>query len=231
MLKVELHAHTNLDPLDRVQHSTRELIDRAAALGYHALAVTLHDLYYDAAADRAYAADRGIVLISGIERTIGRSHVLLINFPASCGSVVTFDDVADLKVRYPAGLVIAPHALFPNPSSLGAAALERHAALFDAVEINALYTRQVNFNARAVAWARSRGKPMVGSSDVHSLPQLGTTFSLVDAAPDADDICAAIRAGRVEVRTQPVTVVQAAVHFSRMLIAGGKGRVLRLLRR
>ena len=231
MLKVELHAHTNLDPQDRVQHSTRQLIDRAAALGYHALAITLHDRYYDAASDRAYAAARGIVLISGIERTIGRSHVLLINFPARCESVVTFEELSGLRAAHPPGLVIAPHPLFPNPSSLGVAALDRHAALFDAVEISALYTRHVNFNARAVAWARSRGKPLVGSSDVHSLPQLGTTFSLVDAPPDADAICAAIRAGRVEVRTEAVSMVQAAVHISRMLIAGGKGRVLRLLNR
>jgi predicted metal-dependent phosphoesterase TrpH len=228
-LKVELHAHTDLDPLDRVQHSTRQLIDRAASLGYDALAVTLHDRYYDPADDRAYAAGRGVVLLSGIERTIGRSHVLLINFPASCTSTVTFEDVAALKAAHPAGLVIAPHALFPNPSSLGAAALDRHAALFDAVEINALYTRHVNFNARAVTWARAMGKPLVGSSDVHSLPQLGTTFSLVFASPDADAICAAIRAGRVEVRTQPVSLLQAGIHFSRMLIAGAKGRLAKLL--
>ena len=33
MLKTELHAHTADDPIDRVPHSTIELIDRASALG------------------------------------------------------------------------------------------------------------------------------------------------------------------------------------------------------
>ena len=230
-LKVELHAHTDLDPSDRVPHSTRALIDRAASLGYHGLAVTLHDRYYDPAADRAYAADRGIVLLSGIERTIGRSHVLLINFPAACEYVMTFEDVAALKATHPAGLVVAPHAMFPNPSSLGSRALDRHAALFDAIEVNAMYTRHVNFNARAVEWAKARGTPLVGSSDVHTLAQLGTTFTLVDAEPNADAICAAIKAGRVEVRTRPVSVLRAGWLFSRMLMVGAAGRVVRLLQR
>ena len=47
MLKVELHAHTDQDPVDRIPHSTEQLIERAAALGYGALAVTLHDRYFD----------------------------------------------------------------------------------------------------------------------------------------------------------------------------------------
>ena len=33
--------------------------------------------------------------------------------------------------------------------------------------------------------------PLVGNGDVHRLHQLGTTYSLVDAIPDADAICAA----------------------------------------
>ena len=44
---------------------------------------------------------------------------------------------------------------------------------------------------------------MIGNGDVHRLEQLGTTYSLVDAAPDADAICAAIAAGRVEVVARP----------------------------
>ena len=70
MLKVELHAHTSDDPVDRIPHTSRELIDRAADLGYHALAITLHERQLDIAPLRPYAADRGIVLIPGIERSI-----------------------------------------------------------------------------------------------------------------------------------------------------------------
>src|ERR1051325_656837 len=43
MLKVELHTHTSDDPVDRIPHTVTQLIDRAAFLGYHALAITLHE--------------------------------------------------------------------------------------------------------------------------------------------------------------------------------------------
>ena len=70
MLKVELHTHTADDPEDRIPYSTCDLIDRAAALGFDALAITLHDHQLDVRRWEAYAADRGIVLIPGVERTI-----------------------------------------------------------------------------------------------------------------------------------------------------------------
>lgn len=224
MLKIELHTHTDHDPLDRIPHTARELIDHAAALDYQALAITLHDRFYDPAADMAYARERGILLIPGMERTIGRRHVLLVNFPPECASVRTFEDIATLKARC-RGLVVAPHPFYPIASSLGRE-LEAHAQLFDAVEYNAMYTPWLNFNRRAEAWARARGKPMVGNSDLHRLEQLGTTYSLVDAEPHPDAICDAIRAGRVEVRTTPLPSSRAALIFAKMTVVGALGRTI-----
>jgi predicted metal-dependent phosphoesterase TrpH len=231
VLKVELHCHTEIDPSDAIPYSTRAFIDHAAQLGYHALAVTPHDLYFDPSADADYARDRGITLIAGIERTVHRKHVLLLNFPRACAAVRTFDDIIALKAAYPRGLVVAPHAFFPNPSALRRTLMNKHAAIFDAVEINALYTRAIDFNAAAVRWARERGLPLVGSSDLHSLDHLGRTYTLVDAEPHADAICDAIRHGRVEVRTAPLSNVYAAWTFGRMLITGARGLVRRLTRR
>src|SRR5262245_53991159 len=100
MLKVELHSHTADDPEDRIPHTTRELIDRAAELQYDAMAITLHDRQLDLRPHQRYAEDRGIVLIPGIERTIEGRHVLLINFrTASVNSVRSFEDLACLKRR------------------------------------------------------------------------------------------------------------------------------------
>ena len=90
MIKVELHAHTDADPADRIAHGIRDLVDHAARLGYGALAVTLHDRYFDPATDVAYARERGVVLIAGIERTIQRRHILLVNFPEACARVARF---------------------------------------------------------------------------------------------------------------------------------------------
>ena len=173
---------------------------------------------------RASAAS---VLLPGIERNIGRHHILLINFPACCADVRTFDDITRLKQQY-RGLVVAPHPFYPIPSALGRA-LEAQARLVDAVEVNAMYTRLVNFNRRAVAWARAHDKPLVGNTDLHLLDQMGTTFSLVDAEPDPHAICEAIRDGRVEVRTAPLSTLQAATLFTRMCWGGLVGRVSRRL--
>lgn len=203
MVKVDLHAHTSDDPLDRIPYSSLELIDRAAALGYGALAITLHDRQIDTGPLAPYAAERGIVLIPGIERTIEGRHVLLLNFSRASEDVRTFDDLARLKRREP-GLVVAPHPYFPSAHSLFGR-LHRHAGLFDAVEYNAMYTATLNFNAPAARWARAHGKPMVGNGDVHRLAQLGTTYSLVEADRDPAAICQAIAAGRVRVVTRPLS--------------------------
>ena len=209
MLKVDLHTHTADDPADRIAYSTFELIDRAAELHYDAVAVTLHDRQLHTTPFRDYAAARGIVLIPGIERTIEGRHVLLLNFSAAATeSVHSFNDLAALRQREP-GLVVAPHPFFPAGSALRGC-LGAHAELFDAVEWNAMFTRTVNFNLLGERWARRHGKPMVGNGDVHLLEQLGTTYSFVDAAPDADAICAAVKAGRVEVVATPLSMVKAA---------------------
>src|SRR3954469_7769392 len=94
VLKVELHTHTADDPIDRIPYSTTELIDRAALLGYDALAITLHERQLDLQPWRGYAEHRGITLIAGIERTIEGKHVLLINFPPRVEQVSTFADLA-----------------------------------------------------------------------------------------------------------------------------------------
>ena len=229
MLKVELHAHTALDPADYIPHSTRQLIDRAAALGYAALAVTLHDRYYDPAEDTAYAGARGIVLIAGVERTIQRRHLLLLNFPAACVEVSTFDDLRALRRRHPAGLVVAPHAFYPIASAMNGD-LERHADVVDALEVNAMFTGRLNFNRRAIAWAQAHGKPLVGNTDLHLLQQLGTTYTLVDAPPDPTAICEAIRAGRAQVRSAALPMHRAAYLFSLAAALGVVGRARRALR-
>ncbi len=224
MLKVELHAHTSADPFDRIAHGVRELVDHAARLGYGALAITLHDRYFDPRVDDAYARERGVVLMAGIERTIDGRHLLLVNFPAACGDVDSFEALAALKAAHPRGLIVVPHAFYPTPSALGARLMDRHAALVDAVEVNAMHTRAIDFNRRAVAWARAHGKPLVGNTDLHLLAQMGSTYSMVDAEPDADAICAAIRQGRVTVHASPLSSVRAAHLFSLMCLGGLQGR-------
>jgi predicted metal-dependent phosphoesterase TrpH len=218
LLKTELHAHTADDPRDRIPHTTRELIDRAAVLGYGALAITLHDRQLDPAPHLAYARERGVVLLRGIERTVEKRHFLLINFPPESEHINSFAELADVKARTN-GLVIAPHPFYPLPTAVGPV-LEKHADLVDAVEWNAMYTATIDFNAAARRWALAHGKPLVGNTDLHMLAQMGTTWSEVEAEPEADAICEAIRAGRVQLKTTPLPVFKAAWMFANMVVYG-----------
>jgi len=226
MLKVELHSHTSADPHDYIPHSTTELIDRAGALGYGALAITLHDCWLDIRDVRQYARDRGVTLISGVEKTVEGKHVLLINFDAEAEATDSFEKLALLRRSQPSGLVVAPHPFYPARSCLGAF-LEKYAGLFDAVEFNAFYTGALNhFNQSAVNWARRAGKPVVANADIHRLRQLGRTFTLVDAAPDPDAICDAIRAGRIEIQTRPLKSIEAVTYLADLALgqmAGMRG--------
>jgi predicted metal-dependent phosphoesterase TrpH len=208
VLKIDLHTHTADDPCDNISYTAKDLIDRAALLGFDALAVTLHDKQLAIDALIPYASERGIVLIRGIERTIEKKHVLLLNFRRGAEDVHSFEDLARLKQREH-GLVIAPHPFFPASSCLGSL-MHRHADLFDAVEYNGMFTASLNFNRAAERWARHHDKPIVGNGDVHRMRQLGTTYSWVNAERSADAICEAIGHGKVRVEARPHSSVTAA---------------------
>lgn len=209
MLKTDFHLHTAEDPVDIIEHDAHALIERAAALGYGALAITLHDRQFADSAVVDHARDCGIVLLPGVERTIEGRHVLLLNFPpGSTEAVKTFADLAALK-RRANGVVVAPHPCFPDTTCLRSL-LDRHADLFDAVEWSYFWTTGMNFNAPAARWARRHGKPVLGNSDLHDIRQLGRTHSLVFSEPDPDAICQAIRQGRVSLQSTPAPKVELA---------------------
>jgi predicted metal-dependent phosphoesterase TrpH len=221
VLKVDLHLHSSEDPLDVIGHDAHALIDRAAELGYGALAITLHDRQLADPRAFDYARERGITLLPGVERTIQKRHVLLINFPhGATESVRTFADLRALRART-SGLVIAPHPFFPDSSCLRSD-LDRHSELFDAIEWSYFWTTGLNFNAAAAEWAARHGKPLVGNSDLHDLRQLGRTYSLVFSEPDADAICHAIRQGQVSLETMPVAKRELVQIFGGMIWRGKK---------
>jgi hypothetical protein len=215
MLKVDLHTHTADDPVDLIPYSSHQLIDRAAALGYDALAITLHERQLDVRLLESYAAGHGLVLIPGVERTVEGCHVLLLNFERGAEDVHSFDDLRHLKA-HASGIVVAPHPYFPGAHSLFGK-LRDNADLFDAVEYNAMFTSTLNFNLPAERFARRHGKPIVGNGDVHRLRQLNTTYSLVDADRNAASICAAIAAGRVRVVSHPLAWPAATSIISDLL--------------
>ncbi len=212
-LKCDLHLHTAEDPLDRIRYSSKELISKAADEGFDVISITNHhkmtfnqDLF-------SYAHERGVLLIPGVELTIKRRHVLVLNPPPfkACSDFPSLS-----RLRRPETLIIAPHPYFPGSYSLNGYLL-KFLHLFDALEYCHFYSPRINFNQRAVEVSRSFGFPLVGNSDAHFLSQLGTTYSFVYAEKNLEAIFEAIRQNRVKVATRPLKTFEMGSIANRFL--------------
>jgi predicted metal-dependent phosphoesterase TrpH len=218
-LKVDLHLHTADDPLDRVGHTAKELIMKAADKGFDVISITNHDRLTFTPDLFTFARENGVLLIPGIEMTIETRHVLVLNPPRN-GIVSDLSSLS--KIRRPETLIIAPHPYFPGIHSLNGQLL-KHLDLFDALEYCHFYSPRINFNHRVLQVSRSSGYPLIGNSDSHFLSQLGTTYSTIYADKNMESLFTAIRASRVEVVTRPLSPMEMgsiARRFLRMKLRG-----------
>lgn len=207
-LKIDFHTHTAEDPEDNVPYTARDLVDRAADLGYDALAITNHNAVTHSPGLAGYAAERGLVLIPGTELTLSRRHIQILSLePRAFEAVRSLEDLP--RARTQDDLVIAPHPFYRAAKSLHDA-LEAIAPFVDAVEFSGYFSPQLDMNKKAVIAARRLGKPLVGSSDCHNLWQFGLTWTLVKAEKTIPSIIAAVKAGRVEVRAKPLSLLAMA---------------------
>jgi predicted metal-dependent phosphoesterase TrpH len=86
-VKVDLHIHTLDDPKDAIDYSAHQLLERAQALGFRVLAITLHDAVFDRQQVFADAAAMGILIIPAAElRLCGRMIVLNVTAEEIAGS-------------------------------------------------------------------------------------------------------------------------------------------------
>ena len=202
LLKADFHTHSREDPHDFIRHTALELIQAASRQGFDVLAITCHNkrIHTQELAERA--ADLGVLLVPGVEAAIEGKHTLLLDMPYSRLKVRRFSEVRRLKRD--GGLVIAPHPFFPAPKCLNSK-LRENLDLFDAIEFSHMYTQTIDFNKKAVEYARKMELPLVGNSDTHRLWQLGTTYTLLEAEKRTiEGVFDAIRAGRTRVVTAPL---------------------------
>jgi len=212
-LKADLHLHTAEDPLDRVRYTAKELISKAADEGFDIISITNHNRMTFNQDLSSYARDKGILLIPGVEMTIRRRHVLVLNPPPhkTCSDFLSLSRLCRSET-----LIVAPHPYFPGTYSLNGYLL-KHLNLFDALEYCHFYSPMINFNQRALEVCQSFGFPLVGNSDAHFLSQLGTTYSLIYAEKNLESIFAAIRGNRVEVVTRPLRTLEMGSIANRFL--------------
>jgi len=227
-LKIDFHVHTGEDPKDRyIKYSAKELLDEAAEYHFDAITIANHIsiLYTDEL--REYAQQRKILLIPGIEAYVESKHVLIVNCQQPYHNSLSFKNIRSYAGEN--ALIIAPHPFYPRKYCLGEE-LEEHIEIFDAIEYAHLHFRFVNFNNKAVAIAKKYNLPMVGTSDAHSLQQLNTTYSLVQAHKTIPAIINAVKNKQVEVVTRPMSTWKFFKNGSGFLFSSTK-KFIRLFTR
>lgn len=195
-IKLDLHIHTLDDPVDALDYSAHELLERAAALGFRVLAITLHNAVFDRPEVFADAARMGILLIRAAEVRIEGADVILLNVNAEeVQSLRTFDDLALLRERRRDSLfTIAPHPFYVLGGSIGDRLIER-IDLFDAIELCHFWSRVFNPNRRAAEVAERFHKPLIATSDAHRLHAFGTNYTSIPAPREVtiESVLAALR--------------------------------------
>ena len=225
-LRMEIHSHTDYDPQDWIEHSAEELIDEVARQGINVLAITCHRALQWSSQLKAYAEAAGVLLIPAVEASIEGKDVLIYGLERFVHPM-SFDQLRELRRQNPGILTIAPHPFYPSSTCLRHR-LFLHQDCFDAIEYCHFYTRRVNFNEKAVEAARKLNKPLVGTSDIHFLTQVGKTTSTLNVSERTfDAVSAAIKAGQLEVQTNPLSPSQLSLQALQMLWMNLKGSLLR----
>jgi len=203
--RVELHSHCQGDPVDTyIGHTIYEHIDRAKEVGLDAIAVTWHRKICADEDAFAYARERNILVIPGMEADVGpdHRHLLVLNIAdGDLPGAPSWEQIRALRRRKPEAFVLAPHPFYPHPSCLGKL-MNEHVDLIDAVEWCMLHVHWlpsgINPNLRAARWAHRHGKPLVACSDAHGLHGIGKNASTVEAeALTPEALFAGIRADQV----------------------------------
>jgi len=207
MLKVDLHAHVGGDPKDGIfiKYSPKQFIDFMAKKGYDVVAITPHlENNYDKKLID-YAKGKGVLLIMGVELDLEGKDVLVLNVPQDKLKDIT--KIKDLeKIKAKDNLIIAPHPFY-QLHSLGNK-LVKNIDIFDAIEVCHFYTNKVNKkrNDKAITIAKKYNKALVANSDIHMLEYFNEEhYSLVNSQKDIISIFNAIKGGKVEIRTKPLS--------------------------
>ena len=205
-IKVDLHIHTLDDPKDALDYSAHELLERARALGFRVLAITLHDAVFDRPEVFADAAGMGILLIPAAEMRLDGADVILLNVAADeVASLRTLDDLAELRARRgPSLFTIAPHPFYVFGGSIGKKLVER-IDCFDAIELCHFWSPLFNPNRRAVEIAKRFQKPLIATSDAHRLQAFGSNYTSIPWPVEltVENVLAALRGAPLRLTNPP----------------------------
>src|SRR5467141_2049371 len=212
-IKIDLHIHTLDDPKDAVDFSAHQLLERARALGFRVLAITLHDTVFDRPEVFADAATMGILLIPAAEVRLCGADVIVLNVTAEeIADLKNFDDLRRLRDRRGISIfTIAPHPFYFLGGSIGARLLDE-IDCFDAIELCHFHKGLLNPNRRAARVAAQFGKPLIATSDAHQLHAFGRHYTSIPrpSGLTVENVFAALREGPLRLTSPSASIVDLA---------------------
>src|SRR5437773_8183656 len=197
-VKIDLHIHTLDDPKDAVDFSAHQLLERARALGFRVLAITLHDAVLDRKEVYADAAAMGILLIPAAEMRLCGADVIVLNVSSEeIAQLRNFGDLRRLRAQRGNSIfTIAPHPFYVLGGSIGAR-LFTEIDCFDAIELCHFHIGLFNPNRQAKRVASQFGKPLIATSDAHRLHAFGQRYTSIPMPPalTVENVFAGLRNG------------------------------------
>jgi len=218
-IKLDLHIHTLDDPRDILDYSAHQLLERAKALGFAVLAITLHDAVFDRAEVFADAASMGILLVPAAEVRILGADVILLNVDAEeVAQLRTFDDLRQLRAHRGESLyTIVPHPFYLTGGSIGGKRLMQEIDCFDAIELCHFHRGLFDPNRPAARMAAKFGKPLIATSDAHRLHAFGSHYTSMPRPEEltAESVVAGLRRGPLRLTSPPCSVIDfvGALYF------------------
>ena len=209
-IKLDLHIHTLDDPKDKIDYTAHQLLERARMLGFHVLAITLHDAVFDRAEVFADARKMGILLIPAAEIRLEGADVVILNVtPDEIARLRKFDDLRKLRAaRGDSLFTFAPHPFYVLGGSIGARLIEE-IDCFDAIEWCHFYKGWFNPNRRAERVATKFGKRLIATSDAHELGAFGSHFTSIlrPSELNAGNVLDSLRRGPTRLTSPPSSLM------------------------
>ncbi|MBU1091731.1 PHP domain-containing protein [Patescibacteria group bacterium] len=218
LIKTNLHFHTGDDPLDNLSYSAYQAIDHANKLGFGALSFTCHTKLVHKKEYEEYANKKNILLLPGIEATIEDKHVVIINCDKEIENIRSMEELRIYKKNNPKILIIAPHPFVWSRKSLGKKLVE-NIDLFDAIELSVFSNKFFNFNKKAIRIAKKHNKPIIATSDTHSLKDLKRGYTLINAEnKNAENILSSIKNRKFKNKMDSMGLIAMARHMTRVIL-------------
>jgi len=215
-LKSQLHLHVKGDPIDNIKYEASEAIWRAKQLNYDVLSITCHDKLIFRKKDQQLAKQNNLLLLPGIEKTIQKKHVLIINAHPESEFINSFADLKTYKKDHKHSLIIAPHPFHKLSNCLGSK-LVKHHQLFDAIELSWFNSKIFNFNNKAKKIATKLQKPVIATGDVHFLDALEFGYCFIKPRINSiESIIEAIKNGMVSNYLQTMSTLEIFKNFRRL---------------